>query len=108
VFDRVKPLWAKGDANGTTDAAQMTRETRRNRQKNLKASPACIAVFAHLARVSRMSEAALFKDMVAQRAAQVWTHQMNGAMLRLEIARSTAERYGKRYMANDHVDVAWS
>ena len=67
MFDRVKSLWAKGDANGTTDAVLTTPETRRNRQKNLKASPACIAAFAHLAKVSHMSEAALFEDMVAQR-----------------------------------------
>ena len=44
-----------------------TTETRRNKQKNLKASPACIAAFAHVAQVSHMSEAALFEDMVAQR-----------------------------------------
>jgi hypothetical protein len=42
-------------------------EARRNRQKNLKASPACIAAFAHIAKVSGMSEAALFEDMVAER-----------------------------------------
>ena len=72
MFDRVK-AWSrwKGDrdarkSEGQT-AAPTTPETRRSRQKNLKASPACIAAFAHLAKVSRMSEAALFEDMVAQR-----------------------------------------
>jgi hypothetical protein len=50
------------------DAEETRRpETRRNKQKNLKASPACIAAFARIAHVSRMSEAALFEDMVAQR-----------------------------------------
>ena len=67
MFDRVRFLWTKGDANDRTDAVQTRPEARRNRQKNLKASPACIAAFAHLAKVSHMSEAALFEDMVAQR-----------------------------------------
>jgi hypothetical protein len=67
MFDRARSLWTKGEANNTADAGQITPETRRNRQKNLKASPACIAAFAHLAKVAHMSEAALFEDMVAQR-----------------------------------------
>ena len=67
MLDRVRSLWTKGEANNTADIGQMTPETRRNRQKNLKASPACIAAFAHLAKLSHMSEAALFEDMVAQR-----------------------------------------
>ena len=74
MFHRVKTwsFWTKGDANERSGAegqiaAQTTPETRRNQQKNLKASPACIAAFAHLAKLSHMSEAALFEDMVAQR-----------------------------------------
>jgi len=41
--------------------------TRRNKQKNLKASEACIAAFGHLAKATGMSEAELFEDMVAER-----------------------------------------
>jgi hypothetical protein len=67
MFDRVRSLWTKNHVEGATDAGQITPETRRKRQKNLKASPACIAAFAHLAKVSHMSEAALFEDMVAER-----------------------------------------
>ena len=68
MFDRVKFLWTRDDAADRTDAGQhTTSESRRNKQKNLKASPACIAAFAHLAKISHMSEAALFEDMVAQR-----------------------------------------
>jgi hypothetical protein len=67
MFDRVRLLWSRADANGTSDADRATTGTRRNKQKNLKASPACIAAFAHIAHVSHMSEAALFEDMVAQR-----------------------------------------
>ena len=67
MLDRVRSLWTKGEANNIADIGLITPETRRNRQKNLKASPACIAAFAHLANVSHMSEAALFEDMVAQR-----------------------------------------
>lgn len=67
MFDRVKSLWSRADAIGASNAEPTTPETRRNKQKNVKASPACIAAFAHLAKVSRMSEAALFEDMVAQR-----------------------------------------
>lgn len=66
MFDRVKSLWTRDDAKDSADV-ERTPETRRNKQKNLKASPACIAAFAHLAKVSHMSEAALFEDMVAQR-----------------------------------------
>jgi hypothetical protein len=67
MFDRVKSLWSRAYANGGSNVDQAAPETRRNKQKNLKASPACIAAFAHLAKVGHMSEAALFEDMVAQR-----------------------------------------
>jgi hypothetical protein len=66
MFSRVKSLWRRDEPTGAT-AAEPAPETRRNRQKNLKASPACITAFAHIARVSEMSEAALFEDLVAQR-----------------------------------------
>lgn len=67
MFDRVKSLWTRAKKDEAAEALSVLPETRRNKQKNLKASPACIAAFAHLAEVSRMSEAALFEDMVAQR-----------------------------------------
>jgi len=78
MFDRVRSLWTKGDAAESTAAAQTMPEARRNRQKNLKASQACIAAFAHLAKVSRMSEAALFEDMVAQR----WEEQRRSGRIK--------------------------
>jgi hypothetical protein len=66
---KMRRLWARHATSPMEDLQQAASNAgaRRNRQKNLKASPACIAAFAHLARVSQMSEAALFEDMVAQR-----------------------------------------
>jgi hypothetical protein len=40
---------------------------RRNRQQNIKASEDCLAAFAALAEAHRLSKAALFEDMVAER-----------------------------------------
>ena len=66
---KMQGLWAERDASATECSIppETRADTRRNRQKNLKASPACMAAFAHLAKVSQMSEAALFEDLVAQR-----------------------------------------
>ena len=66
MFGRVTSLWRRSDG-ATRDIEPTAAEARRNRQKNLKASPACIAAFARIAKLSGMSEAALFEDLVAQR-----------------------------------------
>ena len=66
MLGRVTSLWRK--SRGAAEEIDLSApEARRNRQKNLKASPACIAAFGHIARLMGMSEAALFEDMVAQR-----------------------------------------
>jgi hypothetical protein len=67
MLDRVRSLWTRGEPKGSSGPDQTSAAEPRNRQKNVKASAACIAAFAHLAKVSHMSEAALFEDMVAQR-----------------------------------------
>jgi hypothetical protein len=41
--------------------------SRRNRQQNIKVSQDCLAAFAELAQAHRISKAALFEDMVAER-----------------------------------------
>jgi hypothetical protein len=66
MLGRVTSLWRK--SRGAAEEIELSApEARRNRQKNLKASPACIAAFGHIAKLTGMSEAALFEDMVAQR-----------------------------------------
>jgi hypothetical protein len=66
MFERVRSLWTK-NADDNLTMPSPAPDTRRNRQKNLKASSACLGAFTHIAEVSGMSEAALFEDMVAQR-----------------------------------------
>jgi hypothetical protein len=70
MFGRVTSLWRK--SRGTAEDIELTApEARRNQQKNLKASRACIAAFGHIAKLSGMSEAALLEDMVSERWEQV-------------------------------------
>jgi hypothetical protein len=66
MLGRVTSLWRK--SRGAAEEIELSApEVRRNRQKNVKASPACIAAFGHIAKISGLSEAALFEDLVAQR-----------------------------------------
>ncbi len=60
---------------------QTAEPARRDRQQNIKVSEDCSAAFAALAKALRISKAALFEDMVAERLAIA---ERRGVKLRIE------------------------
>ena len=57
----------RGQAGGDTMPPVGSNDKKRDRQKNVKASAKCLAIFAECAKAQGISEAALFEDMVAER-----------------------------------------